>query len=274
MDLFDAHSHVQFPAYDDNRELVISRAQKAGVKMIAVGTQYATSVAAINLVQKYPTAIGAAVRFHPNHLSSAWHHDLKEQPEAVPEVFDQGKFLTLARNPKCAAICECGLDYYRLDGELADVKTKQKEVFLSQVEIAETVKKPLMIHCRPSKGTDDAYRDITSLLSKKVPAIMHFYVGSPEMTDILVAAGCYFTFGGVITFSRDYDESISRIPLNRLLIETDCPYVAPLSQRGKRNEPAFISETYRQMAKIKNLDYDSLVQQIYQNATYVFGTEN
>lgn len=274
MDLFDAHSHVQFPAYDNDRELVLQRAQEAGIKMIAVGTQADTSEAAIALARRYPENIWAAVGFHPNHLSAAWHHDAKEQREAVPEMFNQEKFLTLARDPKCVAIGECGLDYYRLEGEAADIKEKQKEVFVSQMAIAETVHKPLMIHCRPAKGTDDAYQDLIKLLSKKVPAIMHFYVGSPDMTDALVAAGCYFTFGGVITFSRDYDESIRRIPLDRLLLETDCPYVAPLSRRGKRNEPAFISETYQQMAKIKNLDYDSLVQHIYQNATYVFGTEN
>ncbi len=269
--LFDAHSHVQFPAYDGDREAVIERAQKAGVKMLAVGTQYATSQSAITLAQKYPKDVWATVGFHPNHLSTTWHHDLKEQQESIPEVFDKEKFLTLAHDPKCVAIGEFGLDYYRITGDEKNIKEKQQEVFREHVQIAQAVEKPLMIHCRPKKGTDDAYEDLLGLLGNaRVPAVIHFYVGSPAITEQLLTTGCYFTFGGVITFARDYDESIRLIPLERILLETDCPYVAPLSQRGKRNEPAFIPETYRKMAEIKKVDYDRLVQSVQSNFESVF----
>ncbi len=272
--IIDAHSHVQFPIYDADRAAVLARAYAAGVKMIAVGTQYATSKAGVDLAYAYPDEVWAAVGFHPNHLAEQWHHDIKEQASSAPERFDREAFARLAADPKVVAIGECGLDYYRMEGEdEAAIKTAQKEVLKGQIMIAEAVKKPLMIHCRPNKGTDDAYEDLLRILEETKCAqkvIVHFYVGSPAITERLVAAGCYFTFGGVITFARNYDASIVRIPLDRILLETDCPYVAPRSQRGKRNEPAFIRETAQALAKIKNAELDVLFGRVYQTSRTIF----
>ncbi|MBI3046346.1 MAG: TatD family hydrolase [Candidatus Harrisonbacteria bacterium] len=275
-EIIDVHSHVQFPVYDADREVVIKRAKEAGVKMLAVGTQASISEAAIKLAHQYPNDIWATVGYHPNHLSKQWYHDHKEQSEAVPEKFDIGRLRHLAKDPKVAAIGECGLDYFRLttnDQRLTTIKNLQKEVFLEQVELAQELEKPLMIHCRPAKGTDDAYLDLLALIPNSqflIPKIVHFYVGSLEITKKLVAAGFYFTFGGVITFARDYDEAIKYIPLDRILLETDCPYVAPASHRGKRNEPAYIVETASKMAELKNLDLISLASRISDNALKVF----
>lgn len=279
--IFDVHSHVQFPAYDDDREAVIERAKTANVKIIAVGTQVSTSEAGIKLAQKYPKDIWAAAGYHPNHVAAnGWHHDLKEQKETEPEKFDIEKLKVLARDPKVLAIGECGLDYYRLaisDERLAtSVKEKQKEVFLEQVKLAQELQKPLMIHCRPSKGTGDAYEDLLSLISNykfPITKIMHFYVGSSEITRKMAGAGFYFSFGGVITFARDYDESIKYIPLEQILLETDCPYVAPASHRGKRNEPAYIIETAKKMAELKNLSLDNFLDKLYNNSRTIFPIE-
>lgn len=288
-DIIDVHSHIQFPAYDEDRESVIERAKNAGVKMLAVGTQASTSEAAIKLSHQYPDDIWATVGYHPNHcmrmpeqssmrkahVNGFWHHDSKEQKEAVPEKFDIERLRKLAQNPKVAAIGECGLDYYRLvESGKEKVKSIQKEVFLQQVELAKELNKALMIHCRPSKGTDDAYEDLLNLSQKShvkgQMSIIHFYVGSLEITKKLVATGFNFTFGGVITFTKDYDESIKYIPLDRILLETDCPYVAPAPHRGKRNEPAYIIETAKKMAEIKNLDLSVVSETIYRNTLSVF----
>lgn len=272
--IIDTHSHIQFPAYDADRDAVLTRAREVNVKMIAVGTQYATSKAGVELAHAHPDEIWAAIGFHPNHLAEQWHHDPKEQSSSAPERFDREAFLRLAADPKVVAIGECGLDYYRMEGEdVAAVKKAQKEVFMEQIAIAEAVKKPLMVHCRPQKGTDDAYGDLLSVLeetkcSQKV--IVHFYVGGPEITKRLVAAGCYFTFGGVITFARNYDASLALIPLERILLETDCPYVAPQSQRGKRNEPAFIRETAESLAKIKNESLDTVMTRVLATTKDIF----
>jgi len=276
--IVDTHSHVQFPIYDGDREAVIKRAQEAGVRMLAVGTQISTSKAGIRLANENPENIWATVGYHPNHLSDVWHHDEKEQSESNPERFDIKKLAELAADPKVVAIGECGLDYYRIKNlELGlpgqGIKERQKEVFLQQANLAQDLNKALMIHCRPSKGTDDAYEDLLDLLkvnSSKLRAVIHFYVGSPAITKKLVSAGFYFTFGGVVTFARDYDDSIKLISVERILLETDCPYVAPKSQRGKRNEPAFIRETAGAVAGLKGMEIDEFLGTVYKNSKEVF----
>lgn len=271
--IFDVHSHVQFPAYDNDREAVIERARKAGVKMIAIGTQASTSEAAIKLAYQYPEDIWTTVGYHPNHLSEDWFHDKKEQSDTVPEKFDIDRLRKLASDPKVMAIGECGLDYYRITNNESGIKGRQRKVFLEQAELAKESDKALTIHCRPSKGTDDAYEDLLSIIHNSkfiIPKIVHFYVGSLAITKKLVAAGFYFTFGGVITFARDYDEAIKYIPLDRILLETDCPYVAPAPYRGKRNEPAYIIETAKKMAELKNINLVDLIDRISNNARGVF----
>lgn len=279
--ILDVHTHIHFPAYDADREAVIERARKAGVKMICVGTQSETSRAAIKLAEKYPGEIWATTGFHPNHLATAWHHDKNEQEEPEPEEFVAKRIRKIAQGDDyVVAIGEFGLDYYRLSDPEREKKL-QKEVFMAHAEMGSSQQKPFMIHCRPSKGSDDAYIDALNLLSEHKTSplgsyaplperIFHFYVGSLEMTKKLVAAGAYFTFGGVITFTRDYDEIIRYIPLDRIFLETDAPYVAPEPYRGKRNEPAFIVETAKRMAEIKGVDYEFLVDRIAKNALTVF----
>lgn len=272
--LFDAHTHIQFPIYDDNRNEVIKRAQMARVKMVAVGTQYSTSLAAIELAEKYPRDIWASVGFHPNHVVDRdWYHDKKEQTLSSPEVFDIEKFKELATHPKVVAIGECGLDYYRIKNHELGIEEAQKKIFLEQAELAKEFDKALMIHCRPSKGTDNTYEDLLSIIPNSlfiIPKIFHFYVGSLLITKKLVDAGFYFTFGGVITFSRDYDEIIKYIPLDKIMLETDAPYVAPDPYRGKQNEPSYIIETAKKMAEIKNISYDEVVKITTSTALQIF----
>ncbi len=291
--MFDSHCHIQFPAYDGDRDVVIRRAHEAGVKMVAVGTQFSTSKAAIELAEKYPDEVWATVGYHPNHLNEAWYHDKKEQRDVVREEFDAEAFEERARHPKVVAVGECGLDYYRLapydpfgkprahtqpfglaQGRHAtNEKEEQKKVFLAQAGIAKEVGKALMIHCRPSKGTDDAYEDLLELFTTnnlQLKTIVHFYVGSPAMTKQLIDAGFYFTFGGVITFSRDYDEQIKMIPFDRILTETDAPYVAPEPYRGTRNEPAYVVEVAKKLAELKTVSVEKMAQQVVENAKEVF----
>jgi len=269
------------------------RAKAAGVKMIAVGTQYSTSLAGVALAEKHPEDLWASIGFHPNHAvldgtirpngsisKLSWYHDPKEQKSAEPEVFDRKKFEELAKNPKVVAIGECGLDYYRIatsDLPLAtSIKEAQKKVFIEQIEIAQTVGKPLMIHARPSKGTDDAYEDALSVIASASEAIslnkiIHFYEGSFSMTKKLVEAGYYFTFGGIITWKRDYDDILAYIPLERILLETDAPYVAPMPYRGARNEPAYVVETAKKLAELTGKTFEEICAITTENIARVFG---
>lgn len=293
--LLDVHTHIQFAAYDIDREAVIKRALDAGVWMVNVGTQRDTSKAAVALADKYEKGIYAAVGLHPIHLEKSYYHDQKELGGGAAaraftgrgEEFDYEYYKNLAKHPKVVAIGECGLDYYRLAtsdmGQATRIKERQKEAFLEQAKLAQELNKTLMIHCRPSyakasegkasRGTNDAYEDLLSLIPNSqflIPKVVHFYVGGLDITKKLVKAGFYFTFGGVITFTRDYDDSIKYIPLDRILLETDAPYVAPAPYRGKRNEPAYIVETAKKIAEIKNISFHEFTQKIAANALQVF----
>lgn len=271
--IFDAHTHIHFPLYDKDREEIVKRAQKAEVKMICVGTQAATSASAIEFSKKYPKDVWATVGYHPNHLSPDWHHDRKEQAKAEREIFDIKKLEKLAKETKVVAIGECGLDYYRIDKNDTETKNKQKEVFIAQIKLAKSLGKALMMHTRPSAGTDDAYEDTLEVLKENpvsVPKINHFYVGSLAVTKKLLEAGFYFTFGGVITFTRDYDTILNYIPLDRILLETDAPYVAPEPHRGKRNEPSYIIETAKKLAELRGDSYEKIAEQTTQSALKVF----
>ncbi len=270
--LFDSHTHIHFPVYDADREEVIRRAREAGVKMLCVGTQAASSEAAVELARKYPGEVWAAAGFHPNHFARAWYHDKKEQADGEREQFDAKKLLEIAKQPEVVAIGECGLDYYRLTNA-EEEKKAQKDAFVAQIRIAEQVGKPLMMHIRPSQGTDDAYLDALDILKAEKFSggkISHFFVGSLDATKKMLEAGFCFTFGGVITFARDYDEVIKFLPIENILLETDAPYVAPAPHRGKRNEPAYISATAAKIAELKGLSAEEVAEKTFANALRIF----
>jgi len=272
--LFDAHTHVHFPAYGDERSAVIDRARALGINMITVGTSVETSKEAIDIAKRYPDMIWATVGFHPNHAVENWHKDEGESSADAPEKFDQQAILELARDEKVVAIGECGLDYYRNNDP--ETKLRQRQVFEKQVEIAKEINKPLMIHCRPTSGSDDAYEDLLKILAEMnidIPVVLHFYAGGVEVTQKFIDAGYNFTFGGVITFASDYDESIKLIPLDRIMLETDAPYVAPASNRGKRNESSYIGEVAEKLASIKAISYNEVEKMTTENVKNVFKIE-
>src|SRR3989344_1195527 len=276
MKLIDAHTHIHFAAFEKDYREVIKRAFDVGVGMVTVGTQRDTSRRAVEVANEF-TGVWAAVGLHPTHTDTSY-HDSQELGGGSGfisrgEDFDYEYYKSLAVDSRVVAIGECGLDYFRIEGDEIKIKEKQKAVFIQQIKLAQELNKALMIHCRPSKGTDDAYADllaITSNLEPRTSNILHFYVGSLAMTKKFVEAGFYFTFGGVITFARDYDEAIKYIPLDRILLETDAPYVAPEPHRGKRNESSYILETAKKMAELKNISVDKIAEITVNNSLNVF----
>lgn len=269
--IIDSHCHVQFPAYDVDRQVVIERAQKVGVGMMIIGTQYSTSVEAVGLAERYPDEAWAAVGFHPNHVNPDSYHDPWESREKQQEIFEYEKFRELACHFKVAAIGECGLDYYRIRNHESGIIERQKEVFRYQIELAKEVNKPLVVHCR------NAFRDLIGILNFCFPisdsrprGVVHFFSGSWEEAQKLFELGFYLSFGGVVTFSRDYDQAVKRSPLDRLLIETDAPYVSPLPYRGKRNEPAYIDEIVKKIAELRGILYDEVADATTMNARRLF----
>ena len=276
MKFFDVHTHIQFEAFKDDLDEVIKRAREAGVSMINVGTQFDTSKAAIDLADKRK-GLWATVGLHPIHTSKSFHDEQElgggEAAKAFTsrgEEFDYEFYKNLALNPKVVAIGECGLDYYRNVNQELVIK-KQEEVFRKQVELAIELKKPLMIHCR------EAFNDLISILNSyflihnsQNPGVIHFFSGTTEDAKALMNLGFSFSFGGVITFTRDYDELVRYIELDRILLETDAPYVAPIPYRGKRNEPSYVIEIAKKIAEIKDVSLEEMAMITTENAKKVF----
>lgn len=273
-ELFDAHTHLQFSAYDKDREEVVRRTIDAGVWVVNVGTQMDTSLSAVKLAEEHE-GFYAAVGLHPIHTHESFHDEkelgggkgFKSRSESVTEEYKK-----LAEHKKVVAIGECGLDYFHLPENEGEAKQRQKEEFVKQIRLAAEVNKPLMIHCR------DAFGDLITILgeSKKYlrserTGITHFFTGSKEEAEKLLAMGFYFSFGGVVTITRDYDEVVSSLPIDRILLETDAPYVSPVAYRGKRNEPAYVKEAAKRIAEIRNLSEEEVSRLTVENAVRIFG---
>ena len=233
----------------------------------------------MELAEQYD-GVYAAIGLHPIHTSKSY-HDAQELGggEAAKaftsrgEVFDADVYRPLALHPKTVAIGECGLDYFHLtmrpSAESREMQVKkQKDAFLAQIAFAHEVKKPLMVHCR------NAFPDLIEMLGSAArdlrPGIIHFFTGTPDEAKKLLDLGFSFTFGGVITFARSYDEIVKMIPLDRILSETDAPYVAPAPYRGKRNEPAYVVETVKKLAELKGISVEKMAGQISENAARIF----
>lgn len=272
--LIDAHTHIQFAAYQNDAGEVIKRSLDAGVWLINTGTQQETSRTAITLAEKYSHGVYATVGLHPIHTDKSFHdkEELGEGGEAFTsrgEIFDFGYYKNLSAQPKVVAIGECGLDYYHIKDETA--RKKQKAAFVQQIELAAAVKKPIMIHCR------EAFDDLIEILKvnsskfQTTPGIIHFFSGNLAQATRLLDMGFYFTFGGVVTFARDYDEIIKTVPINRLMLETDAPYVTPAPYRGKRNEPVYVIEVAKKIAEIKGVDFEEVSHHTVENTRAVFG---
>lgn len=278
MKYFDAHTHTNFVAYNDDREAVIERAKDAGVAMNVVGTQKDTSAAAIALAEKYDNVF-ATIGLHPVHTSKSY-HDAKELGDGGKEftsrgeVFDMKVYEELGKNKRVIAIGECGLDYYRAEEVTKEV---QKKAFVGQIELANKLGKPLMLHIRPSVAEamegKNAYEDALEILKAhaKVRGDVHFFAGDWNIAKKFLDLGFTLSFTGVVTFTHDYDEVVRNAPLDMLLSETDAPYVTPEPYRGKRNEPAYIPEIVRAITRIRGADEEVVAKALFSNACRVFG---
>ncbi|RJQ35556.1 TatD family deoxyribonuclease [Candidatus Parcubacteria bacterium] len=264
---FDAHTHPQFVAYDADREEVIKRALEAGVAMNVVGTQKDTSAAAVALAEKYD-GVYASIGLHPIHTSRSF-HDAQELGEGNKEFTSRGEQLDfdyykqLGSSEKVIAIGECGLDYYRVDESTKDV---QFENFVKQIELANELRKPLMLHIR------NAYDDAIELIKShaRVQGDVHFFAGGWGVAKRFLDLGFTLSFTGVVTFTHDYDEVVKNAPLDMILSETDAPYITPTPHRGKRNESMHIPLIVQRIAEIREEDPERVREQLLQNAQRVF----
>ncbi|KKP77720.1 MAG: Hydrolase, TatD family [Candidatus Nomurabacteria bacterium GW2011_GWC2_35_35] len=235
-----------------------------------------TSKKAVEIAHQYKEGVYAIIGLHPIHTDISYHNEEElgetgKEFTSRGEIFDKNVYLELLKDPKVLAIGECGLDYFHMEAGSIE---KQKKAFIEQIELANEINKPLMLHIRnnPKDKKIDAYVDVLEILKKysKVKGNVHFFAGSIENAKDFLNYGFTLSFTGVITFTHDYDEIIKNTPLDMIMSETDSPYVAPVPYRGKRNEPSYVKEVVKKIALIKNLPEEEITKAIIANAKRVF----
>jgi TatD DNase family protein len=253
----DSHAHLDGERFDPDREQVVARAREAGVHAIVAignGDGPAQVDCGIRLAEKYDFMY-ATLGVHP--------HEARLADDTAYEKMER-----LARHPKVIAWGEIGLDYF-YDHSPRDV---QKEVFTRQMELAAAAKLPIVIHCRPSDGSDDAWEDCLGLIRERWSAnglggILHCFTGDWRQAKRALDMGFMISFAGNVTFpkAQQIRDAALEVPPDRMLIETDSPYLAPVPLRGKRNEPAFVRETARKLGELRGSTAEEIGQQTTRN---------
>lgn len=271
---FDVHTHLnmldlalpQFKELAPDWRLVGKGTLEQGVWFVNIGADAESSRLALEQAREFSlvgafAGVGATVGIHP---TEAW-------SEADFALIGQ-----LAEDKLVLAIGECGLEYFRITDEV--IRQKQCELFNKHIQLAIKLGKPLMIHCRPSEGGGvDAYEDLYEILSSYPEVVsgqiafnLHFFAGDWPIAQRFLKLGAYLSFPGVITFSHQFDDIIKKMPLDRLMSETDAPFVAPVPHRGKRNEPAFVSYVAYHLASLRGEEEGVVLASLVSNAKRFF----
>lgn len=255
--LVDSHCHLDDHKFDVDRTAAIERALTAGCKyLVSIGTGEGPPdfTAGIRMAESHPQ-IFATVGIHPEHAAKASAEDLERIRE-------------LTEHRKVIAVGEIGLDYYWQPV----ARDEQHRVFIEQMKIASAVRKPVVLHTR------DAWDDTFTLLEQHwdfeaAPCVLHCFTGSPAIADRALTLGCYLSFGGVTTYPKatEVHESAQLVPLDRMLLETDSPYLAPAPHRGKRNEPSFVRHTADRIAELRSIEVEELGAATTRTFERVFG---
>ncbi len=275
--LIDTHSHVSFATYKNDINDVLAHARAAGVGMITVGTMQKTSREAVEFAAQHPD-VWAAVGLHPSNI----HHIHPSEDEGDGhEDFDFDFYKQLALSPKVVAIGETGMDLYRVpEGmDAAKVAADQEKVFRLHLDLCDELVKPVIIHCR------DAHEIVTRVLTEYIAAgkltrrgVLHCFTGTAAEAEKYVALGMYISVPGIITFPPKKPETenslaaaVRVVPRDRLVVETDCPFLTPAPHRGERNEPVYVAFTAAAVAQIWGVSEEEAAAQTTQNARLLFG---
>jgi TatD DNase family protein len=271
--MIDTHCHLNFRAFKDDTNEVVARAKLAGVNsIINVGSQYETSERAVKLAQENDS-LYAAIGLHPIHLFEQEVDEEEIHFKTKAEIFNPARYKKLFEdNKKVVAVGECGLDYYHFPENIdkEEVKIKQRELFEQHIKLASDLNLPIIIHCR------EAYDDIFQVLEKLINrgllpkrGVSHCFVGNQEQAKKFLDLGFLLPFTGIITF-KNVNPALLKIiketPLEKIMIETDAPYLAPQTYRGTRNEPAYVVEVAKKIAEVKGVNLTE-VEKITTNNT-------
>ncbi len=269
MKLIDTHCHIQFDAYDSDRADVLSHTSEKDIGLLVVGCDMASSQAALKLVLSLPKDrdLWCSVGQHPTETG---------------EPFDYNAFIDLGRSSKkVVAVGECGLDYYHLpkeEKEYAAGVEKQKDLFFQHLNLAHELNLPLIIHCR------DAHDDMIEMLIHRYTTasvhpghhdrhefgVLHCFTGTVRDAQSYLDLGFMISFTGIISFTDQYDDVVRAVPLEKILVETDSPFLSPVPHRGKRNTPEYVEYVARKIAEIKDTPYEDVARVTSENAKRLF----
>lgn len=266
MKLIDTHCHIQFDAYRDDGDEVLQKCKDRETGLLVVGCDFESSTHARALADRHQN-VWAAVGQHPTDTG-------------LP--FDPKEFLQLAHSSKkVVAVGECGLDYYRIrdttSASREELVERQKALFRQHLDLAHDLHLPLIIHCRHA---DD---DLIAILMERFwgsaahggsfareHGVMHCFTGTVVHAQAYLDLGFLISFTGIITFADQYDDVVRMVPLDKLLIETDSPFLTPLPHRGKRNHPMYVELVARQIARLRGISYEEVARATTQNAKRLF----
>jgi len=256
--LFDSHAHVNFEGFSDDWKETLDYCRKSNIWVTNVGSQMDTSRRAVEIASLYDEGVYASVGLHPTH--------------AHRHPFDGNDLLFLAKtSKKVVAIGECGIDFYHS----IEYFREQKEIFISQIRIAKETGLPLIVHGRNDKEQkQNSYQEIIRILKKEQAknGVIHCFGGTTKEADEFLRLGFYIGFTGIITFpgAKEIQNMAGSVPLDAILIETDCPYLAPQEHRGEKNYPQYVEYVAKKIAEIKGASFESVALATFENARKLY----
>ena len=275
--LIDTHAHLNFAAFNIDRDDVIKKCLKNDIWMINVGINYQTSKRAVEIAEKYEKEVYAAIGLHPINLDTGLIKMKADDLESkqLEREFDCQKYKKLTGSGEVVAIGEIGLDYYwrpKTTKKKKLFKQKQKDLLLEQLKLAKELNLPIIFHCRVAH--DDLIEILKSKIQNlKLKGVVHGFVGTSEQLQKYLDLGLYIGFNGIIFKNIkgiNFEENIRKTPLDKILIETDCPYLTPPQKENQRNEPLYVKYTAVKIAKIKNLSFKEIAKITTENAKKLF----
>lgn len=283
MQFIDTHAHVNFADFKDDADEVIRRALDNNTWLVLVGSEYKTSSRALAYANKYERGVYAAVGLHPIHIDEVVASNNDENGvynfRTRGEEWNHDSYEKLAKFEKVVAIGEIGLDYYHLNlsGDIAKIKRRQQQVLIDQLLLARSLDLPVIIHCRQAHDdllpllTDFKQEHRRLIPTDKPWGVIHCYSGDENLAWEYFKLGLMISFTGLITFSQMWDDLIRKIPLEKIMIETDSPYMTPEPYRGQRNEPLLVQYVANRIAEIKNMKLEKVAEVTTANAKRFFG---
>lgn len=276
--IIDTHSHLNFAAYDNDRDEVIKKCLENDIWMINVGTNYATSRKAVKIAEKYKKGVYAAIGLHPINLDTELMKikvDLEELSEdfCFEKEFNYEQYKKIGKSKKVVAVGEIGLDYWRRPKNKRKkelFKQKQKELLKAELCLARELNLPVIFHCRLALDELIAILEFYLEHSKiQLRGVIHCFTGNWRQAKEFIKMGFHLGFNGII-FKMDLNEVIKKVSLDKILIETDCPYLTPPEFKEKRNNPFGAKYVAREIAKVKDMDFQKVINVATVNAKNLF----